>query len=450
MATQRISTTQSSPDTEFRLFADATMDKPNRRWAVVCYIAAINRGTTVSYYGGSGNQKGYANGSNFRTHSGTPFLPSGVSGGGTRWNEGPYTVYVAAPENGQKTIPLRMTLSYGNVSYDKTVNLDLPDMGYEAPSTPGKPTVTSPSAGAFKATWAKPAGTVANYDLRYRVNNGAWVNVSLGNVLTYTKTGLTPGAKIDVEIQANNADASSGYSATGTTTMMAAAPGQVAKPTLSSPAAGQLTIDWDAPSSTGGKPITGYDIQYRIDGGNWLTTTDDVPPRGPLTGLKPGGVADVQVRAKNADATGAWSPTASLQLKATAPSAPAKPALKSVGVGLVDVTFTAPSDTGGKPITGYDIQYRVNGGGWTAKNNVTSPAHLTGIPSGTVEVQVRAKNADAVGAWSPSTPLAVVGGSVNVYVDGTFISRTLKARVGSNYKPVPIKQYHSGAWVIRN
>src|SRR6185312_14123402 len=173
MATLRISSVQSSPDTEFRLFADATIDQANRRWKVLAYITAINKGTTASFYGGSGTHRGYVNGALFRTHSGTPFLPSGVGTNGTRWNEGPYTVYVDAPTDGTLTIPLRMTMNYGSIDYDKTVNLVLPDMGWATPGVPSGLSGISNAPGAIDVDWNIPSGHITGYRISYRVKDTA-------------------------------------------------------------------------------------------------------------------------------------------------------------------------------------------------------------------------------------------------------------------------------------
>ena len=71
---------------------------------------------------------------------------------------------------------------------------------------------------------------------------------------------------------------------------------------------GSLSVSWDAPANTGPE-ISGYDVQFRIkdigefvDAGHSGTTTDAV-----ITGLQRGKLYQVQVQARNAEATGEWS-----------------------------------------------------------------------------------------------------------------------------------------------
>ena len=62
----------------------------------------------------------------------------------------------------------------------------------------------------------------------------------------------------------------------------------------------------------------------------------------------------------------------------------------------VDLSWTAPEDDGGSPITGYSVQYRIGDGSWFAAmpvGNVTSYSH-TGLMAGTTyEYRVTAMNA---------------------------------------------------------
>ena len=87
-----------------------------------------------------------------------------------------------------------------------------------------------------------------------------------------------------------------------------------AAPTVST-GAGTLTITWTAPDRTGASAINGYDIRYILAGATdrsdlaWRKA-NDIWSSGSLTHTLNGLSArawDVQVRAKNAEATGPWS-----------------------------------------------------------------------------------------------------------------------------------------------
>ena len=88
-----------------------------------------------------------------------------------------------------------------------------------------------------------------------------------------------------------------------------------------------------------------------------------------------------------------------------APGAPGVTATSGSTTSL-DVSWTAPANTGKPAITSYDLQYRVgSSGSFTAgpQDVTTTSAAITGLTAGTTyEVQVRATNAEGDGPWSPS------------------------------------------------
>ena len=113
------------------------------------------------------------------------------------------------------------------------------------------------------------------------------------------------------------------------------------------------------------------------------------------------------------------------------PLVPAAPSAWSPGASSLYVTWTAPSNPGRPVIDGHDLRYRASGLGGTAlvqgtglyeplwpwrrgPSNVTGTGAIFTVPGiyndiitkvhdgGAYEVQVRARNADGPGAWSPS------------------------------------------------
>ena len=90
------------------------------------------------------------------------------------------------------------------------------------------------------------------------------------------------------------------------------------------------------------------------------------------------------------------------------PAAPAAPGVTATSGSTtsLDVSWTAPANTGKPAITSYDLQYRVgSSGSFTAgpQDVTTTSAAITGLTAGTTyEVQVRATNAEGDGPWSPS------------------------------------------------
>ena len=85
-------------------------------------------------------------------------------------------------------------------------------------------------------------------------------------------------------------------------------PGKPQAPTVSAATPYSLTVEWTEPENTG-TSITDYDVQYREGGSGGFTDArhEGTALRATLTGLSPGTVYEVQVRASNATGTGAWS-----------------------------------------------------------------------------------------------------------------------------------------------
>ena len=121
------------------------------------------------------------------------------------------------------------------------------------------------------------------------------------------------------------------------------------------------------------------------------------------------------------------------------PPAPAAPTVTptSGSTTSLDVSWTAPANTGRPTITGYDLQYRVDGeSSWTDGPQGVSgtSASIVGLVAGTsYEVQVRAVNTDGAGAWSgasdgdttPPTPTVRFGASAYTAIEslaGTVVT----------------------------
>ena len=85
-------------------------------------------------------------------------------------------------------------------------------------------------------------------------------------------------------------------------------PGKPPAPTVSAATPNSLTVEWMEPENTG-PTITDYDVQYREGGSGGFTDAqhEGTALTATLTGLSPDTVYEVQVRARNATGTGAWS-----------------------------------------------------------------------------------------------------------------------------------------------
>ena len=89
------------------------------------------------------------------------------------------------------------------------------------------------------------------------------------------------------------------------------APGKPGTPTVSAGSATSLRVNWSAPSNAG-PPITGYDVRHRISSPEGSWTEKNVPSiAAVIESLTENTSYDVQVRATNAEGTGAWSDSGS-------------------------------------------------------------------------------------------------------------------------------------------
>ena len=163
-----------------------------------------------------------------------------------------------------------------------------------------------------------------------------------------------------------------------------------APPGLTATAQGptQIDLSWSAPSDDGGAPITAYHLRHIENGAadksdtNW-TVKEDVWTTGfgslqyTLTGLTGGTQYHVQVRAVNAAGASAWSATVTgTTTSAVVPGAPTGlTAAVAAGKAQVVLSWIAPTDTGGAPITGYKIEASDDGNNpWTDVYTTTGDA----------------------------------------------------------------------------
>ena len=296
-------------------------------------------------------------------------------------------------------------------------------------TVPGAPAVSSVTPGDEKLTvvWAAPAddggSTVTSYDLRYirsdepdkadddwTVNSSVWTS----GARRYDLFGLTNGTTYDVQVRAVNVVDPGPWSPVGTGTAQTV-PGEPYID-LVTPGDQALTVAWSAPARNGGFDITSYDLRYirsdapnKADDDNW-TVNSSVWTSGDLRhvrgGLTNGVDYDVQVRAVTVVGAGPWSGTYS----GTPRTTPGAPTIDSVTPGdqALTVAWSAPDDTGGSTITGYDLRYirsDASNDNWTEQVGVWTSGDLAytlgGLTNGVeYDVQVRAVNIVDSGPWS--------------------------------------------------
>jgi hypothetical protein len=167
-----------------------------------------------------------------------------------------------------------------------------------------------------------------------------------------------------------------------------------------------VTLTW-APTSNGGSPITGYTIRVFTGTSQSIVSTLAAAASAKsitVTGLTNGTPYTFDISARSQVGTGAYSKRSLVVIPI---STPGIPALNTVtpAKGAATLTWTAPSDNGGAPITSYLI--RVYAG--TSQSPVRvfkAPASatnftVTGLATATkYTFDIAARNQAGLGAYS--------------------------------------------------
>lgn len=266
----------------------------------------------------------------------------------------PSAVKLTATVNGSSDVTLSWTVPENDGGTDSGVN------GYVIQRSLDFHT-------AATATWLDATGEPAAAELG---GIGA-------STLSKTHTsGLTAGTTISYRVRATNGNtntpADSDWSNVVTvTTATGGVPGAPTWDTTDAltPSAGPtITINWVAPASNGGSPITGYDIAMWEDG-QWMIIASNISPT-PVQyahseGLSGATTYYFSVRARNANGAGSWS---TVESDETPAGSAGKPALTATPDGdkQIVLSWTEP-DSGGGTITDYLVQVSNNGTiGWAA------------------------------------------------------------------------------------
>lgn len=171
------------------------------------------------------------------------------------------------------------------------------------------------------------------------------------------------------------------------------------------------TFSWSAPSGVGAgltdrqlvvntaADFAGVDEVNDTEGA-WNTIYN-------ATGLPKGAILYARVRAASSAGWGPWSGTLTFTIGTTAPTAPGTPSASDVAGSSLTVSWSAPSDSGGASISGYEVQRADNSSFTinllsTSLPSVSTSFQVTGLThTKTYYFRVRATNtAGATSNWS--------------------------------------------------
>jgi titin len=274
-------------------------------------------------------------------------------------------------------------------------------LGYpDAPTDAGAVLTTSSRTEAI-VTFSPPATAAATSVTAYRAtcsSSDGGVTVSASDASgPVGVAGLTAGKTYTCTVAAQNAagfgpeSSPTGsfvpYNIPGTPSGLAATPANT-----------QVTLSWDAMSSTAADPIAGYRVY--VGGALGCLAAGEATTTCTVTGLQNGTAYSFQVAAYYLDVEGVLSAAVS----ATPRTTPGTPTgvTATPGVASGSVAFSAPGSDGGSAVTTYETLCSWNGGS-TTQTGSSSPHALSGLPAGeTISCTVRAQN--AAGWSSPSSP----------------------------------------------
>ena len=289
-------------------------------------------------------------------------------------------------------------------------------------TTPSQPRSlrAAPADGSVRLSWTAPSSDggrdITEYEYRSKAKADApfvaadsWEDISgsTDSTTSHDVGSLTNGTTYIFQVRAVNANGDGSASNTAEATPA----GRLPAPVMGTPVPGnrRVTLLWTRIDDAS---VTGYQYQRRAGTGSyggWATIADrDLVVSGSndetrsytVTGLANGTEYRFQVRGRNSVGGGAASAEVPATPMADAPGAPTN-LRPTAGDGQVSLSWTAPSDNGGEPITGYEYKYRprTDAGGtdvsnvWIATGGTQTTVTVYGLDNGrTYYFTVRAVN----------------------------------------------------------
>lgn len=335
------------------------------------------------------------------------------------------------------------------------------------PSTvPGAPqsVVVTGSDGSVSVAWSAPASTggasITGYDATaYDASSGGTSQGTCSTAsTTCTISSLTNGSTYYVEVTATNAIGTGAASsrASGIAGGAAGAPRSV----TAARGDGYIDVDWLAPTSDGGSPVTSYIASAFTSSSSSATavatcTTTGLECR--ISGLTNETEYYVSVAAVTAVRTG----TSSSRVRVTAAGAPGAPTSVAAarGNGFATVSWRAPLTTGGSRITRYVVRAYstlIDGDSIaTCEPTTAKPTQcIVGpLPNGsTYYIDVTATN--AIGLSTTSTPRVAVTTATTPDIPTEVVAVQVGPRVDVAWRVpasdggLPISEYIATAYSL--
>ena len=312
------------------------------------------------------------------------------------------------------------------------------------PTIPDPPTGLSAAADGqtrIRLSWTAPAyhggAPVSGYRVEVSADSAdTWTVLfaNTGNARTaFTHTGLQPGTTRHYRVSAINVAGTGAASNVAHATTDATVPDAPTDLTATANGISRIDLEWTAPDADGGAPVTGYRIEVSTTkGATWttlVTDTDNPSTSYSHTGLPPATRRDYRVSAINRVGAGDPSNVAEATTDPDLPDPPANLQAEARGSSRIELSWNAPSYTGGVEITGYRIEVSDDGGTMWAvlvadtDSDDTDYAHADLDPASTRHYRVFAINV----AGMSEDPSNVAGATTDAIVPDAPTNLTAEA-----------------------
>lgn len=186
-------------------------------------------------------------------------------------------------------------------------------------------------------------------------------------------------------------------------------PGTPGPPLCSDITENAVTLEWTAPESDGGSPISGYIVERRELTGKWIRVnkTPVLDLRYRVSGLFEGNSYEFRVFAENvAGVSEPSSPSEPMKAKRPIgrPGPPASPKIKDWSKSYADLVWSKPTRDGGSPVLGYVVECQKSiSAQWDKINKDLIPMcafRVPGLIEG-MEYKFRIRAANIIGEGEP-------------------------------------------------
>jgi len=290
-------------------------------------------GSTVQYYV---LYRGQTNGGEIpllAVYGSTSFLDAGLTNGVTYWYY--VTAVNAVGEGAASNEVSAVPMTHASAPTDLQAIAGMEDIGLG---------------------WSPPASNggsaITNYEVYRGVTSGnKSLLITLGNVTTYLDTSVEPGVGYYYYVTAVNSAGESVASNEASSVIVIPPSSPLSLMAMASDEA--ISLTWSAPSLDGGSSVTGYEVHRGNASGEETYLTSVGETNYTDTGLENGMEFFYIVKAVNIAGAGSASYEVSA-IPAAVPSAPQE-LQASADPSNIIITWTAPTDDGGSPVSGYMV-----------------------------------------------------------------------------------------------